>query len=271
METTSQVMERLNRRAWSGSEAVRWYANAEGFLDPGEQAAFKRLTPDARDNPVLDLGIGGGRTTAQFLPLTRDYIGIDYTPAMVETCKRKFEGVRFEHADARDLSRFPAASFQLVVFSYNGIDAVDLEGRQQVLAEAWRVLRPGGAFFFSTFNRQGPDFEAGLKLSRGIEFTWNPIKLAARTARFVVSNTVSLARQAINRRHEQHEAGHDILMHSAHDGIMVYATTSNELEQQLAAAGFVGQAEVLGSKRGELLTGTFAKEEYVHVIARKAA
>src|SRR4051812_38218740 len=104
LETTSAAMERMNRAAWCDEEALRWYGNAEGFLDPGEQLAFHDLTDDLEGQPVLDLGVGGGRTTAHVLPLTSDYLGIDYTPRMVATCRRKFPGARFEVGDARDLS-----------------------------------------------------------------------------------------------------------------------------------------------------------------------
>ncbi len=271
MDPTSEAMERLNRQAWRSREAVRWYAQSEGFIDPGEELAFERVMADARDKPVLDLGIGGGRTTGHLLALTKNYVGVDYTPEMVEACRRRFAGVHFELADARELSRFATASFQLVLFSYNGIDAVDLAGRKQVMAEACRVLRPGGAFFFSTFNRNGPDFE-GRHLSRSVDFTWNPLRLAARSFRFVVFNTVAAMRRLRYRRFEQNQAGHGILLHGAHDGLLVYAATASETRQQLAEAGFTGPVEVIGGQHREVLEGEFAKDEaHVHVIARKRA
>jgi SAM-dependent methyltransferase len=271
METTSDVMEQVSRDAWSSPEAVSWYGKIEGFIDPGERVAFERVIPDARNNPVLDLGIGGGRTTQHLLPLTQDYVGVDYTPEMIEGCRRRFAGVHFEEADARDLYLFEDESFQLVLFSFNGIDTVDLEGRKQVLAEAYRVLRPGGAFFFSTFNRNGPDFDRRAHLSCRLEFTWNPLRLATRTARFLVNNAVTEVRRRRLQRFEAKESGHGILLHSAHNGILVYASTQAELEDQLAEAGFAS-SEVIGGNGGETLLRDFGSDEtHVHVIARKPA
>jgi SAM-dependent methyltransferase len=58
--------------------------------------------------------------------------------------------VRFLEGDARDLSMFDAASFDVVLFSFNGIDAVDHEDRRRILREVRRVLRPEGVFYFSS-------------------------------------------------------------------------------------------------------------------------
>jgi SAM-dependent methyltransferase len=66
--------------------------------------------------------------------------------------------------DARQLA-FADGSFTLAVFSFNGLDSVDLPGRLAILREVRRVLGPGGCFVFSTLNRHGsayaetwPDF-----------------------------------------------------------------------------------------------------------------
>ena len=273
LETTSEAMERLNRAAWRDDEALRWYANAEGFLDPGERIAFHELLADVEGQPVLDLGVGGGRTTAHLLPHTSDYLGLDYTPQMVATCRRKFPGAHFEVADARDLSALPSNSFQLVVFSYNGIDSVDLAGRKQVLAEAFRVLKPGGAFFFSTFNRNGPGFTGEFRLNHTVNLTWRPLRLVRRAARFVIATAVGYVRRAANLEFEERERDHGILLHSAHDfGVLVFATTALHLEHQLGEAGFAQNPRVFGSRSGFETHGEFdADDVYVHVIARKPA
>lgn len=272
-ETTSEAMERLNRAAWRDEEALRWYSSADGFLDPGERLAFHDVLSDIEGQPVLDLGVGGGRTTGHLLSLTSDYLGIDYTPELVTACRRRFPGVHFELADARDLSALPSNSFQLVVFSYNGIDAVDLEGRERVLAEAFRVLKPGGAFFFSTFNRNGPDFTGAFRLNRKVEWTWNPVRLARQAARFAIFNTVGFLRRLANVEFEANADDHGILLHSAHDfGVLVFATTAGHLKRQLAQAGFADDSRVIGSRTGFETHGEFDPEDvYVHVIARKPA
>jgi SAM-dependent methyltransferase len=74
--------------------------------------------------------------------------------------------------DARELGDLPEQSRGLVVFSNNGIDAVDHEGRQKVLAGVRRVLQPGGTFLFSTLNKDNPLF--GAHPGTAEKITWVP-------------------------------------------------------------------------------------------------
>ena len=80
-------------------------------------------------------------------------MGVDYSEAMIHVCRRKFPDLDFVHADASDLSAFEDASFDAIVFSYNGLDCVlPNEKRLRCLRECWRVLRPAGVFVFSSHN-----------------------------------------------------------------------------------------------------------------------
>jgi ubiquinone/menaquinone biosynthesis C-methylase UbiE len=60
---------------------------------------------------MLDIGVGGGRTTKYFFPLAKEYVGIDYSPEMIQACKKKFPELRFEVADVRNLSLFGDGHF----------------------------------------------------------------------------------------------------------------------------------------------------------------
>src|SRR5690606_12109488 len=101
---------------------------------------------------ILDIGVGGGRTTPYLLDVSRDYIGVDYAPKMIKKCRAQYPSVTFEVCDARDLSHFGPASFDLIFFSFNGIDYVDHADRIKILCEVRRVLTDQGAFVFSAHN-----------------------------------------------------------------------------------------------------------------------
>jgi SAM-dependent methyltransferase len=102
---------------------------------------------------VLDLGVGGGRTTPYLSRIAARYVGVDYSEAMVRACKRKFPTLDFVLADASDLSVFENDSFDAIVFSFNGLDSVvPGERRSRCLRECLRVLRPTGLLIFSTHN-----------------------------------------------------------------------------------------------------------------------
>ena len=124
-------------------------------LWPAERVILERFKDQWNQIRMLDLGVGTGRTAYTFAALTREYLGIDYVPAMIEKCLQEIgesDCVHFSVGDARDLSRFPESFFDFVLFSWNGIDNVSHEGRKKILAEVRRVLQNDGHFFFSTHN-----------------------------------------------------------------------------------------------------------------------
>ena len=47
---------------------------------------------------------------------------------MIRACRSKFPHLRFNVADASDLSQFADASFDSVVFSFNGLDCLAPHG-----------------------------------------------------------------------------------------------------------------------------------------------
>ena len=67
--------------------------------------------------------------------------------------------------DAQDLAYFESSYFDLVLFSFNGIDYLDSQGRMRALSEIRRVLKPSATFCFSSHNIQC------IKKLLNIEFT----------------------------------------------------------------------------------------------------
>lgn len=142
--------EAANRAAYSKPEVVARYARLD-YLTVSEQLLFETyLHPGMA---ILDLGVGGGRTTPYLSSIASCYIGIDYSEEMVRICRSKFPQRQFTVADAADLSQFADASFDSVVFSFNGLDClVPDEKREKCLRECHRVLKAGGIYIFSSHN-----------------------------------------------------------------------------------------------------------------------
>lgn len=119
---------------------------------------------------MLELGIGGGRTTPHLLAITKDYVGVDYSKRMVETCRQKFDSI-FMVCDARNMPSFENERFSAVVFWGNGIDEVSPSDGILILHEVNRVLKKDGLFTFSShkFDWHGvPAFALeGVSLSVG--------------------------------------------------------------------------------------------------------
>jgi SAM-dependent methyltransferase len=124
-------------------------------LEPAEHWLLRRLKDRWSQIDMLDLGVGAGRTSFTFAAICRDYVGLDPLDEMLELCRSRVgetECVRFVRGDARDLSPFAATGFDLILFSGNGIDALNHDERRIVLRQVAAVLRPGGLLFFSVHN-----------------------------------------------------------------------------------------------------------------------
>jgi SAM-dependent methyltransferase len=172
-----------NRARYSKAAVVAEYGDMRSWVDRGESTMFLEVADEVRGQPVLDVGVGGGRTSWWLRMLSRDYVAIDYSPEMVAVCRRACPGIDVRVGDARDLSDFDDDHFGLVVFTFNGFDSMNHEDRRRVLEEFRRVLRPSGLLMFSTHNRCGPGWgEAPWQRAR---YAASRRPRAERAARFV--------------------------------------------------------------------------------------
>jgi ubiquinone/menaquinone biosynthesis C-methylase UbiE len=105
---------------------------------------------------MLDIGVGGGRTSPYFMDQVREYIGIDYSEQMINVCKTRFssnnKNISFHLCDARSMPIFEDAYFDFILFSFNGIDSISFEDRIKALREIKRLGKKGGFFIFSSHN-----------------------------------------------------------------------------------------------------------------------
>jgi SAM-dependent methyltransferase len=212
-------------------------------LSAPEASALVRIAPEAKGKPILDVGVGGGRTVNALCEVSDDYLGIDYTPAMVEACRRAYPGVRFEHADARNLAHIASESFFLAVFSCNGLGMVGHADRLAILRELRRVLMPGGALLFSTHNRASSDVTAGFQFPE-LERALNPARLAVRMLRFARRTVVRFYNRRKLANLVEHGEGYSIINDACHDyGVMLYYVDLAEQRRQLLDAGFSDEIE----------------------------
>ncbi|MGS0891355.1 class I SAM-dependent methyltransferase [Burkholderia stagnalis] len=270
--SSSDIQDRINLAAWGSRSSRNGYASASGWTDPGEAAAVAWVARQARHQPVLDVGVGGGRTIPLLTAISRDYTAIDYTPELVEICRRGHPGIRIRQMDARDLSAFPDESFALVVFSYNGIDAVDYPGRLAVLREFARVLKPGGLLLFSAHNLRGPSFrQTPLHLLRKPDFSGTAIAACIDAARIMYSFPVGVFNYVRHSRLNRAFDGYAIRVCAAHKfGIVIVFTELAAQRRQLDDVGLQTEA-VFGSSTGTRMAegDDVRNEAWFHFVARK--
>jgi ubiquinone/menaquinone biosynthesis C-methylase UbiE len=164
--------EDTNIKTYESDQVVTYYKNQIPVLQPAEQQLLEVLSPSMKHYAMLDIGVGGGRTTEFFAPLVNRYVGVDYSEAMVKVCRARFptSQFQFETDDVRSLKSFKDREFDFVLFSFNGLDSISPTDRTLAIQQIKRVLKPGGIFIFSSHN-----LRAASKL---IEYQF-PVSVAA--------------------------------------------------------------------------------------------
>jgi SAM-dependent methyltransferase len=249
-----------NRADYRRARTVRSYDRSDP-IDPMETRLFEGALRPWHGRPLLDLGVGGGRTAGPLSRLFPDYLGLDYAPEMVALCRRRFPGLAFTDGDARDLSRFEGASFGVVVFSYNGLDSMAHGDRLRVLAEVRRVLAPDGAFAFSAHNLCAPVVRAWHPAN--LPRSAHPLRLARGLARYAQGILHQIPRLRREERHADHAIRSDPTQNYR---LLIYHIDQDAQRRQLAAAGF---AHVRAFDRAgrELRRGERPGDPWLHYLA----
>lgn len=145
-----------NQEAYNARPVVEEYASAN-YLHPPERTILNLVAEVIQNGKMLDIGVGGGRTTLHFAPVVQEYLGIDYAENMIQACWQRFHplppNVSFKVGDAKDLSAFRSGYFDFVLASFNCIDySISHDERLKTLQEMKRVCRKGGLVSFSAHN-----------------------------------------------------------------------------------------------------------------------
>lgn len=133
-------------------------ANYDKYLGPLLFEPFAKhisaLLPVTNVNNILEIACGTGILTInianKLAPATK-FIATDFSAEMLEVAKQKLKKAPVELivADVHDLP-FKDNSFELIVCQFGLMFFPD---KENALSEILRVLKPGGKFLFSTWDR----------------------------------------------------------------------------------------------------------------------
>lgn len=111
----------------------------------------------APGSSIIDLGCGPGFLSRDLAQRGYCGVGLDGAPAMVEYCRQQ--------AEAKGISgtwTYMVGDVETVPLNSSSFDAVISSGvieylptDEQLIREAWRLLKPGGRFFLCVTNRYG--------------------------------------------------------------------------------------------------------------------
>jgi SAM-dependent methyltransferase len=152
-------------QAFRAFEHAGWQQAAAQYAQAFEQLTTQTVEPllDAtavtKGTRLLDVATGPGYVARAAAERGANVVGIDFSPVMLERARQNAPAVEFREADAAELP-FGDASFEVVTMNYG---LLHLSQPERAVAEAYRVLCPGGRFAFSVW--AGPDAALGLGLT----------------------------------------------------------------------------------------------------------
>lgn len=147
MSSVPLTFAEFERTGWERPETVASYhALAPQITTQSAQAVLDAAGLKVGMH-VLDVACGAGYLAAASAARGALATGVDFSMAQVALARQQYSSLRFEQGDALSLP-FADQSFDAVVCGFGMCHVAD---PQVALAEAFRVLKPGGRFAFSVW------------------------------------------------------------------------------------------------------------------------
>lgn len=169
-EVNNEIYDQFGESWYTESSDAVVLLRTEGRLkNPWVEKVIISQLPNASRSPgdarILDIGCGGGFLSNYLAEKGFRVVGVDQSESSLHTARRHdaTQSVVYEQADAYHLP-YPDGTFDVAC----AMDFLEhVEEPDRVVAEASRVLKPGGIFFFHTFNR---NWISNLVVIKGMEW-----------------------------------------------------------------------------------------------------
>lgn len=189
---TSVLAARAVDQNWADSVA----GDMERHYSPGRtwEALARTALPLLETGDVLDIASGDGVLAELLSPHARRYVCVDTSARVVAAASerlRRFSNVEVLEGDMHALA-FDDASFDLVVLMH----ALTYSSKPaQAVAEAARVLRPGGRLLLSSLARHEHQSTVSAYSHVNLGFTDKELRRFAEKAGLQVSNLGTVTRE----------------------------------------------------------------------------
>ncbi|MBI3675209.1 MAG: class I SAM-dependent methyltransferase [Proteobacteria bacterium] len=216
----------INLSRFRNPDVVAEYEGKDGLRDC-ELFLYEKYICNGDD--VLDLGVGAGRTTGFLAGKARRYIGADYSEEMIAASRKRFPEQEFLVLDGADMRMLSSTSFDVIVFSFNGLSYLYPDKqRLACVQECHRLLRAGGTFIFSLPNPSS----IFIRPSRAGR---TPLQTLEGVVRSIGANLFRMA-QRLTMRPFWTGRGYALL--HAHGGLNTYMAIPVRVLEEVGAFGF---------------------------------
>ena len=270
-----------NLAIYNSAEVAAHYAGLSQ-ISPCECVLFETYIRSGA--AVLDLGVGGGRTTPYIAPRCSKYLGLDYATEMVRVCQTKFPNLEFRIGDASDLLDIPSVWFDAVVAAFNVVDYVlPAEDRIRCWQQCYRVLKPGGVLIFSSHNPRAvlvrPEWNR--KRVRKVSLNVAPagglieklVYAALNSGAAVIASLravgATLYRLMCKCHHAAFWRGEGYVVDPAHGGLLTHCWVPGRVVAELEKCGF-RTLKVLGADYPRS-SGQYWTDWYYYVVSKPEA
>lgn len=139
-----------NNSKWNNQKIIKWYISRK-HIQNGEKKILE-LVDFLNIKTMLDIGVGGGRTSMYFLNLVESYLGIDIVPDFIDTLQKKYSQKQFKCMNVLDITNLEK-TYDFILFSHNGIDnLLTLEEYTKALDNMYKICNKNGYVCFSSHN-----------------------------------------------------------------------------------------------------------------------
>lgn len=258
----------INFAAFSKIDVAKYYSEEE--LQKTEEVVINKIRNKIENGKFLEIGVGAGKTIDFLTSISSEYIGIDYSEAMVNECKRRFPGINVLQCDAREMSIFADGEFDFVLCAFNGMDYVSHEDRLKILSEVFRVLKKGGHYVFSTHNRDCIAYPSFLSSFSAFK-TFNMKQTISRIggcAGAIASLYRSILNHWKNNSYVIHTDEYSFINDKGHEySLMTYYIPISNQKMQLEKIGFSSNVRAF-DKDGLDVTGD-CPDTWIYYLANK--
>jgi ubiquinone/menaquinone biosynthesis C-methylase UbiE len=144
--TSDVSFKEQERTGWETK--ARAYDTLAGKVTAQAVEPLLEVARVAAGTVVLDVACGPGYVAGGAAARGATAVGIDFAPSMVTEAARHFPSAEFRQGDAEALD-FASGSFDAVVCAFG---LLHLAAPEKAIAEAYRVLRPGGRYAFTVWS-----------------------------------------------------------------------------------------------------------------------
>lgn len=139
-----------SKQNWNEQKIIDNYCS-KIHIQGGELKIIEILKNSSNFSSMLDIGVGGGRTTYHFSKLFKTYLGIDIADKYLDYLIEKYPDCNFE---INNIILFEIKEkYDFILFSHNGIDCIyDINDYLLIINKMYNLCEINGFIAFSSHN-----------------------------------------------------------------------------------------------------------------------